>query len=99
MSSEHTMSGRPSSIGGHKAPEAIDRELGAPEHDLEHADQRKAAGERKRNAEWPEVHDAFDTRTEEVDRRSTGDPLGTPSDGRETGPARQPHEPARDSRP
>lgn len=92
MSSAENRSGRPSSITGHHAPEAIDRELGTEGKDMTNADMRKAAGDRKRNAEWPEVHDAFDTRTEEVDRRATGDPLGTPPDHRETGPVSLPRE-------
>jgi hypothetical protein len=87
MSSEETRSGRPSSITGHQAPEAMDDELGTAGRDTERADIRKAMGDRKRNAEWPEVHDAFDTRTEEVDRRASGDPLGTPHNDRQTGPA------------
>jgi hypothetical protein len=31
---------------------------------------------RKREHVWPEIHDAFDTLTAEVDERSSGDPVG-----------------------
>ncbi|HWE64348.1 MAG TPA: hypothetical protein VHB98_21765 [Chloroflexota bacterium] len=91
MSSEETRTGRPSGMTGHHAPEAIDHEIGATAApDTAHPDLRRAMGDRKRNAEWPEVHDAFDTRTEDVDPRATGDPVGTPPDERPTGPVSQP---------
>jgi hypothetical protein len=92
MARENDRGGRPSSITGHQPPEALDQEMGTRDKGMTSADMRKAAGDRKRNAEWPEVHDAFDTRTEEVDRRATGDPLGTPPDPRQTGPAGLPRE-------
>jgi hypothetical protein len=41
-------------------------------------DVRKAMGDRLRDAIWPEVHDAFDTRTAEVDDRAGGNPVGNP---------------------
>ena len=34
-------------------------------------------GWRKRDPQWEEVHDPFDTSTATVDPRSTGDPIGT----------------------
>lgn len=52
----------------------------------EQYDARVAMGNRSRNAEWPEVHDPFDTTTAEVDPRATGDPIGSPPDTRPTGP-------------
>jgi hypothetical protein len=92
MSNEETSRGLPPSIAGHHAPEALDQELGTAEKDMIGADMRKAMGERKRTAEWEEVHDAFDTRTADVDQRATGDPLGTPPDGYRTGPTTVPEE-------
>lgn len=41
-------------------------------------DARKAPGDRLRDAIWPEVHDAFDTCTAEVDDRAGGNPVGNP---------------------
>ena len=32
---------------------------------------------RKRDPQWPEVHDPFDTPTAVVDERATGDPVGS----------------------
>jgi hypothetical protein len=65
---------------------------GAAEHlPADHQfDARKAMGDRKRNAIWPEVHDAFDTRTAEVDERASGDPTGATPDNRPTGPSSLP---------
>lgn len=58
----------------------------------EQLDTRVVMGDRKRNAEWEEVHDAFDTRTAEVDDRATGDPIGPMHETRDrpTGPTSLP---------
>lgn len=50
------------------------------------ADASEALLDRKRDAIWQEVHDAFDTRTALVDDRAGGNPVGNPRDGLPTGP-------------
>ena len=35
------------------------------------------SGWRRRDSVWPEVHDPFDTDSEVVDPRATGDPIGS----------------------
>ena len=73
--------------GAERAPRAGDREsaaqLGPAE---EQTDERKAMGDRKRDAIWEEVHDPFDTRTAVVDPRASGDPIGSSADPMPTGP-------------
>jgi len=57
----------------HRGPVAVPVVEAGP-----HTDDRTPAIPRKREHEWPEVHDPFDTTTAEVDSRSSGDPIGSP---------------------